>query len=464
MVLLQAKNGSIYECDLILQILYSIRPDQEETGYLYEITLGNPRLLSGERIAALENLGQPGGGTAPTSPSFEQPEKPEVKSAYIASDSTFRESTLAVEEVRQKPSPQKSAQPAAKEVHKEEADVDFGLKQEEDAFTPEDLMNEMIGRPKKPAANEPLPVFNFDSEETPGEEAPQIALKEESPVQSPTAPEAPQLQPEQAETEEERMGVHLVFSDAQNGKTAEAPTKAAAKTLNVDVLRASKSLGLDAKEVEAIIGEFSQTFTESGDAIEALLMEGDLDAIHAQALILKNLANYLHLEDLSASLVSLQKSTDLGKARAAWDETTRNYGKIALDETAALPTPPDEQQEAFSLTTDVTAGYPNFNPKEASEALGLPEDLIIEFAHDFIQQAETEKSHFESAYANEELKAIQNYAHKLKGVAANLRIEEIRKTLESLQQNSTLDQVPELLSRFYTQMKHFASTLQKENV
>jgi len=96
-----------------------------------------------------------------------------------------------------------------------------------------------------------------------------------------------------------------------------------------------------------------------------------------------------------------------------------------------------------------------FDPVEAASALGLPESLILDFTKDFVEQAEEEKENFRHAYANNELDEIHKTAHKLKGVAANLRIESMQRLMESVQYAKTLDETKEPLQEFYAMLSVF---------
>ena len=64
-----------------------------------------------------------------------------------------------------------------------------------------------------------------------------------------------------------------------------------------------------------------------------------------------------------------------------------------------------------------------FDPKVASEELGLPVDLIEEFIEDFIAQAKEFKIELYDSVQNLDFETIASLSHKLKGVAGNLRVE-----------------------------------------
>lgn len=90
-----------------------------------------------------------------------------------------------------------------------------------------------------------------------------------------------------------------------------------------------------------------------------------------------------------------------------------------------------------------------YDPHVASEDLGLPIDLVEEFVQDFIAQANSFKNDlYESAKAgNSDNLKIQS--HKLKGVAANLRIEDALDSLAIINSSSNDDEIMANLDRLY---------------
>jgi len=90
-----------------------------------------------------------------------------------------------------------------------------------------------------------------------------------------------------------------------------------------------------------------------------------------------------------------------------------------------------------------------FNPKVASDELGLPVDLIEEFIGDFIQQSYDFKDELYNHLANNELSELKLLSHKLKGVAANLRIEDAFEVLSIINSSSNLDEIKATLDHFY---------------
>lgn len=78
-----------------------------------------------------------------------------------------------------------------------------------------------------------------------------------------------------------------------------------------------------------------------------------------------------------------------------------------------------------------------YDPNIAANELGLPVDLIEEFIGDFIQQSNDFRDELFKATAKGDINTLHILSHKLKGVAANLRIENAFETLTII--NSSTD-------------------------
>ena len=90
-----------------------------------------------------------------------------------------------------------------------------------------------------------------------------------------------------------------------------------------------------------------------------------------------------------------------------------------------------------------------YDPSVASDELGLPLDLIEEFIQDFIAQAKDFKEDLYTAIDNGDLDNLKILSHKLKGVAANLRIEDALEALTTANTSSDINVIKENLDTFY---------------
>lgn len=90
-----------------------------------------------------------------------------------------------------------------------------------------------------------------------------------------------------------------------------------------------------------------------------------------------------------------------------------------------------------------------YNPIIASEELGLPVDLIEEFIEDFIAQAKEFKENLYIASDKHDLNNVKILSHKLKGVAANLRIEDAFESLRIINIENEQTIIQKELDTFY---------------
>lgn len=107
---------------------------------------------------------------------------------------------------------------------------------------------------------------------------------------------------------------------------------------------------------------------------------------------------------------------------------------------------PAEQEFINKLKTD--ASY-RFDPQVAADELGLPVDLIEEFIGDFIQQSHDFKDELFEAALKGDMNNLKILSHKLKGVAANLRIEDALETLSIINTSTDPVEIEANLKCFY---------------
>jgi len=109
-----------------------------------------------------------------------------------------------------------------------------------------------------------------------------------------------------------------------------------------------------------------------------------------------------------------------------------------------------EKTNAVEIEEDDGFDYSyNYDPQVASDELGLPIDLIEEFIQDFIAQAKEFKDELYSSLDEGDIDNVKILSHKLKGVAANLRIEDAFNTLSIINTSSDITEVGKYLNIFY---------------
>ena len=120
--------------------------------------------------------------------------------------------------------------------------------------------------------------------------------------------------------------------------------------------------------------------------------------------------------------------------------------ELALDE---VTLPPQEELSAQEEEAEDKFMDYRFNPELAAKELGLPTDLVEEFIQDFIAQAREFKPELYEALDAGRIDNLRMLSHKLKGVAANLRIEDAYDALVTINTSDDIALVKRTLDRFY---------------
>lgn len=119
-----------------------------------------------------------------------------------------------------------------------------------------------------------------------------------------------------------------------------------------------------------------------------------------------------------------------------------------------------EEQKEY-IRTPLQAPEPEvenyfYDPQIASDELGLPIELIEEFIQDFIAQTEEFKAQIYTSFENGDMKNVKTLSHKLKGVAANLRIEDALEALRIINTSENLSEIKSNLDLFYKIMPKYS--------
>ncbi len=101
------------------------------------------------------------------------------------------------------------------------------------------------------------------------------------------------------------------------------------------------------------------------------------------------------------------------------------------------------------LSELVRSGTYVYEPQIAADELGLPVDLIEEFIGDFIDQAHEFHDDLYASVKTEDFDNVQILSHKLKGVAANLRVEDAFDVLSVVNTSKDAEEILPNLNQFY---------------
>jgi len=243
------------------------------------------------------------------------------------------------------------------------------------------------------------------------------------------------------------------------------------------------------------------TYMNDLPEVRAAMSSGHIHIVKREAMKLKGIAANLRMEILSQTLESVLKTKNDAEIGSTWREIDAYMHSLAslyapelatenekeesfvdekspssffepIEEASFEAAPGKEKNEeevvsgagkkGLKLEERDTGESIIFDPNEAADALGLPESLILEFVNDFIEQAREEMKVFEEAYDRGDIKTINEVAHKLKGVAANLRIEDMRQLMENVQHADSPEGVEKELIDFYHKLAALTNMMAKE--
>ena len=492
-VLINTKDNATYECELAMETVYPVEFNENMPEFFYQIEFKNLKLSNGS--AAYDTYDE----VTPEEIAFEEKiledayaEKRELEAA--ASVSTAFETA-------EKPA-------IASEETEEEKVLEFGFDTEAAVGTKEndqplELVDFEFGssEEKREEPKEEEPLFTPAAEEKDFHEAdsleePEIGLKIE--------PEQPlETEPKRAVFETETPETDIFAAKEPSAPAVPAAEEGEALTIEMpDIAKVSSTLGLPETMVRAFIKEFVTTYMKDLPEVKAAMVSKDIHVVKKEAMKLKGIAANLRMEPLGKALETVLKADRNTDIDAIWNEIDAYMHKllplyapelalagreekkepkpepvIETEATEETPSPataieapenesgaetPTEGSSKLKLEEKDTGETIIFDPNEAADALGLPESLILEFVNDFIEQAREEMKNFEEAYEKGDINTINEVAHKLKGVAANLRIEDMRQLMENVQHAQNPQEVEKELIDFYHKLAALTKMMAKE--
>lgn len=181
---------------------------------------------------------------------------------------------------------------------------------------------------------------------------------------------------------------------------------------------------------------------------ELSLEDDDLDiALDEELSLNDDLGELDDLEDLEEEfslnddLGDLDDLADLDE-ELSFDNDSLEDGESVLDN--------EEAQKVKDLLEETSDdAIADYDPQLAANELGLPLEEIEEFLQDFIAQAEEFKDELYNSLKTSDLDTIKTLSHKLKGVAANLRIESAINPLDIANSSSDTEEIETHLNDFY---------------
>lgn len=143
-----------------------------------------------------------------------------------------------------------------------------------------------------------------------------------------------------------------------------------------------------------------------------------------------------------------QESKEVQTPQLSEDTDDESGLELNLEEPLNIEFDEEENQLEEDEDEETQSGYV-YDPHVASEELGLPVDLIEEFIQDFIDQSREFKNKLYSSFESGDTSTVKSLSHKLKGVAANLRVEDALEVLTVINTSDNLTEVKSNLDNFY---------------
>ena len=296
------------------------------------------------------------------------------------------------------------------------------------------------------------------------EEEEEAFLKSESDEEAVTLPEPEnetdfiKSEEEYPVEEEEENTVNLLPDEKISTlQPQEAISELPEEPIRVDAVAISKILGISKEDYSDFLNQFIDQAIEEEEAVK-----NPEHPEHQKALSsLYKLSEMLHISPLSKILkeASDKSGEEESKAIEHFYHTLSGMTAFSGNEEVATLEPSEAEEESAyeneicDLVLDsVKPIHFDFQTTQASEELGLPLELIVEFIHDFIAQAHAENETFYTACKKGDIDTIHKTAHRLKGVASNLRIVPLAETLEELQFSEDTSRFEPLLKKYWGQL------------
>nr|WP_321267718.1 Hpt domain-containing protein [uncultured Sulfurimonas sp.] len=175
--------------------------------------------------------------------------------------------------------------------------------------------------------------------------------------------------------------------------------------------------------------------------------KGDtLDELELNNKVVKDIYESSHF-DFNEELVEVDESDNGLEEEISTQEVEEESSQEVLEQKSSL----DKQTPSHG--SDYV-----YDPKLASDELGLPVDLIEEFIQDFISQANDFKDDLYDSLSQNNIDNVKILSHKLKGVAANLRVEDAFEVLTTVNTSSDNAEIKENIDAFYGMIKKLSES------
>lgn len=261
----------------------------------------------------------------------------------------------------------------------------------------------------------------------------------------------------------------IVFDTEEDSSVKEKSDTLDNTPIHINIEQISKTIGISQEDYKTFLNEYIDSALSLEDPLKSENKEKRIAAIET----LTQLADVLQLPKVNDVISNIE--THPSDERPQIIHNFYNLLSRLTVHTEAQVQPQEiveeeinEKKKELSLDGfgsidlhDVKPIHFNFQISQAANDLSLPEELIEEFVHDFIEQAHEETQKMLNAYESGDLESIQKIGHLLKGTSSNLRIKELSDTLLAIQHCEDSTQLEDLIKEYWG---HFLSFEQQIDV
>ena len=162
------------------------------------------------------------------------------------------------------------------------------------------------------------------------------------------------------------------------------------------------------------------------------------------------------IDDIQLKSVELKDESNKEEIKR---EHTENENKIIEDKKELIED--DIFESDKTLLDSVDKKDVTLELDEASEALQIPKELVLEFSKDFLTQSKEYLPILMEEYKKGDIKSLKFYIHSLKGASSNLRLNSFTDIFFKIIKNDDLNYIKELIVKFASLIKGLEEVLNK---
>jgi len=211
----------------------------------------------------------------------------------------------------------------------------------------------------------------------------------------------------------------------------------------------ANELGLDKSLIQDLLVEFIAQAYELQPQIQKALENEDYILAHNLIHKIKGAAANLRVKKANEILADTTGIDDKNILKELLNSFYNFIEKLNSELMLSVQKPAFSQNEKTEIIKEEEKEEKLYDPKIASNELGIPEDVVLEFVSEYIKQSNDFKNEIEQYIQNSDIENIKNLIHKLKGTATNLRLEKANIILNNALKSNDITKIKNLIENFY---------------